>query len=82
MCTFVSFSAGSTAMSFSNPSIQEIFNYVDSNHSGKISVTELQQGLSNGTWNAFNPETCRLMIGKACVKLGLTLALDYKVTDQ
>ncbi|PIO73583.1 EF hand [Teladorsagia circumcincta] len=27
------------------------------------SVDELQRALSNGTWNPFNPETCRLMIG-------------------
>lgn len=36
---------------------------VDKDRSGYISADELQQALSNGTWNAFNPETVRLMIG-------------------
>lgn len=35
--------------------------------SGQISVDELQRALSNGTWNPFNPETCRLMIGRSTV---------------
>lgn len=37
---------------------------MDKDNSGHISADELQQALSNGTWNAFNPETIRLMIGK------------------
>lgn len=42
-----------------------IFHFrVDKDNSGHISADELQQALSNGTWNAFNPETVRLMIGK------------------
>lgn len=36
---------------------------VDKDRSGYISADELQQALSNGTWNPFNPETVRLMIG-------------------
>ncbi|ESO89218.1 hypothetical protein LOTGIDRAFT_154309 [Lottia gigantea] len=36
---------------------------VDQDRSGKITATELQQALMNGNWSAFNPETCRLMIG-------------------
>ncbi|KAL5019331.1 hypothetical protein ScPMuIL_005053 [Solemya velum] len=39
------------------------FQAVDQDHSGKITSTELQQALMNGNWSAFNPETCRLMIG-------------------
>lgn len=40
------------------------FSYrVDKDNSGSIAVNELQQALSNGSWNPFNPETCRLMIG-------------------
>uniref|UniRef100_A0A1B6L5L5 EF-hand domain-containing protein n=1 Tax=Graphocephala atropunctata TaxID=36148 RepID=A0A1B6L5L5_9HEMI len=40
-----------------------VFQKVDKDNSGFISVNELQQALSNGSWNPFNPETCRLMIG-------------------
>lgn len=40
-----------------------IFQKVDRDRSGFISQDELQQALSNGTWNPFNPETVRLMIG-------------------
>jgi len=43
--------------------LQQIFQTVDRDRSGRISVDELQRALSNGTWNPFNPETCRLMIG-------------------
>ncbi|VDO56458.1 unnamed protein product [Brugia timori] len=49
-------------MAMPNLSLQNIFASVDTDHSGKISVDELQRALSNGTWNPFNPETCRLMI--------------------
>lgn len=37
---------------------------VDKDQSGQITIHELQQALSNGSWDPFNPETCRLMIGK------------------
>ncbi|XP_060800667.1 programmed cell death protein 6 isoform X1 [Amyelois transitella] len=57
-------------MSFQNqtpmPSQQflwDIFRRVDKDQSGYISADELQSALSNGTWNPFNPETVRLMIG-------------------
>ncbi|XP_077982459.1 programmed cell death protein 6-like [Glandiceps talaboti] len=40
-----------------------VFQKVDKDRSGQISVAELQQALSNGTWTPFNPETVRLMIG-------------------
>ena len=36
---------------------------VDSDRSGQISANELQKALSNGTWNPFNIDTVRLMIG-------------------
>ncbi|CAJ0956817.1 unnamed protein product, partial [Mesorhabditis belari] len=45
------------------PNLQSIFSSVDRDRSGQISADELQRALSNGTWNPFNPETCRLMIG-------------------
>lgn len=41
-----------------------IFYSVDKDRSGYISADELQQALSNGTWDPFNPETVRLMIGE------------------
>ncbi len=40
-----------------------LYQAVDTDHSGKISATELQQALHNGNWSPFNAETCRLMIG-------------------
>jgi len=45
------------------PNLQYIFQQVDHDRSGQITITELQQALSNGTWKPFNPETVRLMIG-------------------
>ncbi|XP_077297133.1 apoptosis-linked gene-2 isoform X2 [Arctopsyche grandis] len=41
----------------------DVFQRVDKDRSGHISADELQMALSNGTWNPFNPETVRLMIG-------------------
>ncbi|EPB73588.1 EF hand [Ancylostoma ceylanicum] len=46
-----------------NYNLPQIFASVDKDRSGQISADELQRALSNGTWNPFNPETCRLMIG-------------------
>lgn len=46
------------------PNLGQIFQSVDKDRSGKISSNELQTALSNGTYLPFNPETCRLMIGK------------------
>lgn len=40
-----------------------LFDRVDRDRSGYINADELQQALSNGTWNPFNKETVRLMIG-------------------
>ncbi|XP_054275723.1 programmed cell death protein 6-like [Macrosteles quadrilineatus] len=40
-----------------------VFQKVDKDQSGQITINELQQALSNGSWDPFNPETCRLMIG-------------------
>lgn len=39
------------------------YHSVDRDKSGYINANELQQALSNGTWNPFNPETVRLMMG-------------------
>ncbi|PRD24701.1 UNVERIFIED_CONTAM: Pdcd6 [Trichonephila clavipes] len=36
---------------------------VDRDRSGSITANELQAALSNGTWQPFNPETVRMMIG-------------------
>lgn len=41
----------------------QIFQSVDRDRSGQITMQELGQALSNGTWTPFNPETIRLMIG-------------------
>jgi len=49
-----------------DPTVYSWFVAVDADHSNSISATELQQALTNGNWSHFNPETCRLMIGKAC----------------
>lgn len=46
-----------------SPDLARIFQSVDRDRSGNISAIELQQALSNGSFTAFNPETCRLMIG-------------------
>ncbi|XP_067931885.1 programmed cell death protein 6-like isoform X2 [Watersipora subatra] len=40
-----------------------VFQRVDTNRSGDITAFELQAALKNGTWQPFNPETVRLMIG-------------------
>ncbi|KAL3074837.1 hypothetical protein niasHS_014282 [Heterodera schachtii] len=44
------------------PNLHQIFQAVDRDRSGQISADELQRALSNGTWQPFNPETCRMMI--------------------
>uniref|UniRef100_A0A0B6ZMU8 Peflin n=1 Tax=Arion vulgaris TaxID=1028688 RepID=A0A0B6ZMU8_9EUPU len=46
-----------------DPELWTWFQTVDTDSSGKISATELQQALMNGNWSPFNTETCRLMIG-------------------
>jgi Ca2+-binding EF-hand superfamily protein len=46
-----------------DPELWTWFQSVDTDKSGKITSTELQQALMNGNWSPFNPETCRLMIG-------------------
>uniref|UniRef100_H2ZH22 EF-hand domain-containing protein n=1 Tax=Ciona savignyi TaxID=51511 RepID=H2ZH22_CIOSA len=45
------------------PNLAEIFGRVDRDRSGQITTKELQEALSNGSWQPFNPETVRLMIG-------------------
>nr|CAB3264727.1 programmed cell death protein 6-like [Phallusia mammillata] len=45
------------------PNLLGIFQQVDRDRSGQITIKELQEALSNGTWKPFNPETVRLMIG-------------------
>jgi len=44
------------------PDLGFIFSQVDKDRSGHISMNELGQALSNGTWTPFNPETVRVMI--------------------
>ncbi|XP_014670371.1 PREDICTED: programmed cell death protein 6-like [Priapulus caudatus] len=41
----------------------DIFQRVDKDRNGHITAHELQQALSNGTWQPFNFETVNLMIG-------------------
>ena len=47
-----------------DPTLWNWFVAVDADRSGQISALELQRALLNGNWSQFNPETCRLMIGK------------------
>ena len=47
-----------------DPQVAQWFQSVDTDKSGRITAIELQQALVNGNWSHFNPETCRLMIGK------------------
>ncbi|KAH8023424.1 hypothetical protein MRX96_030569 [Rhipicephalus microplus] len=42
--------------------LQEIFNNVDKNRSGRINARELQSALSNGTWKPFDANTVQLMM--------------------
>lgn len=46
-----------------DPNVYQWFISVDTDRSGRINMTELQQALVNGNWSHFNIETCRLMIG-------------------
>jgi len=43
--------------------LMQLFHNVDKDRSGTINEKELQQALSNGTWNPFNILTVRMMIG-------------------
>jgi hypothetical protein len=47
-----------------NPQIAQTFYSVDRNGSGRIDAMELQQALVNADWSQFNPEICKMMIGK------------------
>ena len=47
-----------------DPTIYQWFQTVDQDKSGRITARELEQALTNANWTRFNPETCRLMIGK------------------
>ncbi|KAH7935728.1 programmed cell death protein 6 [Rhipicephalus sanguineus] len=42
--------------------LQELFNNVDKNRSGRINANELQSALSNGTWKPFDPDTVQMMM--------------------
>lgn len=46
------------------PEIQQWFNAVDRDHSGKINSEELQAALVNGQGKNFSDSACKLMIGK------------------
>ena len=43
--------------------LKTIFQKVDKDANEYITVEELHQALSNGSWTPFNPETVRLMVG-------------------
>jgi len=45
-----------------DPQVAQWFNAVDTDRSGKITATELQQALVNGNWSKFSEEACRMMI--------------------
>lgn len=46
-----------------SPEIQNFFNQVDKDHSGKINAQELQSALINGKGQPFSDKACNLMIG-------------------
>ena len=48
-----------------DPNVYQWFLAVDADHSGRITMSELQQALMNANWTHFNAETCRLMIGQS-----------------
>ncbi|ENN78774.1 hypothetical protein HUJ04_010159 [Dendroctonus ponderosae] len=55
-------------MTFNSPMpnpdfLRGVFRKIDRDKSGSINADELQHALSNGTWQPFNPETVRLMVG-------------------
>ncbi|KAG7265422.1 LOW QUALITY PROTEIN: hypothetical protein CRUP_000577 [Coryphaenoides rupestris] len=45
-----------------NPEAFQLFQTVDTDHSGSISVSELSRALANADWTTFSEETCRMMI--------------------
>lgn len=47
-----------------SPEVQQWFNAVDRDRSGKISAKELQAALVNGQGKNFSDQACNLMIGK------------------
>ncbi|KAJ1993104.1 hypothetical protein EDC05_002362 [Coemansia umbellata] len=46
-----------------NAQLRAWFDAVDSDHSGQLDASELQQALVNGDWSRFSIDTVRLMIG-------------------
>lgn len=47
-----------------SPEVQQWFNAVDRDRSGKITSKELQAALVNGQGKNFSDQACNLMIGK------------------
>ncbi|KAI8889480.1 EF-hand [Backusella circina FSU 941] len=45
-----------------DPNLWQWFTAVDTDHSGQLSVDELQRALVNGDWSPFNIETVRTMV--------------------
>lgn len=45
-----------------DPQLWSWFTAVDTDHSGQLSVDELQRALVNGDWSPFNIETVRTMV--------------------
>jgi Ca2+-binding EF-hand superfamily protein len=45
-----------------DPQLWNWFTAVDTDHSGQLSVDELQRALVNGDWSPFNIETVRTMV--------------------
>lgn len=46
------------------PEVQQWFNMVDRDRSGKINCTELQAALANGKGQSFSETACKLMISE------------------
>lgn len=47
-----------------DPTFYAWFTAVDTDHSGSISLPELQRVLSNNNWSNFSEDTCRMMISE------------------
>ncbi|KAJ2558586.1 hypothetical protein EV175_000721 [Coemansia sp. RSA 1933] len=57
------YGGGQPPMDALNQQLRGWFDAVDSDHSGQLDASELQQALVNGDWSRFSSDTVRLMIG-------------------
>lgn len=62
-----------------SPDVQNMFNAVDTDRSGRISAKELQGALQNGKGEGFSDRCCELMICKFCLTRATTLQIRITV---